>query len=86
MATTAARPKKRARRDAPIEIRLRDWPARPFCQLLDSRQEEDARDCGADERRRESDDDRWEVRPDPVEVVCLLLAVIAITIGTLEAN
>jgi hypothetical protein len=47
-------------------------------------EEEDARDSGADERRRESDNDRWEVRSDPVAVVCLLLAVIAITIGTLE--
>jgi integrase len=26
------------------------------------------RDSGADERRRESGDDRWEVRPDPVAV------------------
>jgi hypothetical protein len=26
----------------------------------------------------------WEVRPDPVAVVWVLLAVIAITIGTLE--
>ena len=52
--------------------------------MLPILEEEDARDSGADERRRESDDDRWEVRPDPVAVVCLLLAVIAITIGTLE--
>jgi hypothetical protein len=66
-----------------MRIRLRDWPARPSCQLLDSRQEEGRGDSGAD-ARRESDDDRWEVRPDPVAVVCMLLAVIEITIGTLE--
>ena len=52
--------------------------------MLSILEEEDARDSGADERRRESDDDRWEVRPDPVAVVCLLLAVIVITVGTLE--
>jgi hypothetical protein len=34
----------------------------------------------------ESDDDRWEVRPDPVAVVCMLLAVIAIAIGMLINN
>jgi hypothetical protein len=43
--------------------------------MLSILEEEDARDSGADERRRESDEDGWEVRPDPVAVVCLLLAV-----------